>query len=682
MPNKGLCTYGYPVAKLFRRAESPAPAPSVPAETYSPNRFPILDVQPTITSGARPIKAVEGEAFEVSATVFREGHDALGVTVVLIESDGTEHPVRATVVAQDRYSATVRPQKIGAAAFVVEAWDDPWGSWHHKAGIKVPAGIDVELELLEGALLLERALASSLQRASASEQAAARAAITALRDTSRPAEARLAVAFDDVLDHAMHAFPVRDFIARSQRYPVKVERRRALVGSWYEFFPRSEGSDGKRSGTFKTAAKRLPAIAAMGFDVVYLPPIHPIGFAHRKGPNNTLTPGPEDPGSPWAIGSSAGGHDAVHPDLGTLADFDDFVAVARKHDLEIALDLALQASPDHPWVKSHPEWFKQRADGSIAYAENPPKKYQDIYPMYFDNDPDGLYAEIERVVRFWMDRGVRIFRVDNPHTKPVWLWEKLIANINATDPDVIFLAEAFTRPAMMRVLGEVGFQQSYTYFTWRNDKHGLTEYLEELSGPAAAYMRPNFFPNTPDILHEYLQHSGPAGFAIRATLAATMVPTYGIYSGFELYEGTAVRPGSEEYLDSEKYQYRPRDWEAAELEGRSLAPYLGLLNRIRREHPALQTLRGITFHETSSPSLIAYSRRDHDDTVLTICTLNPKHAEGATVKFNMPALGLGWDEQFRAHDLVSDEVWSWNREVYVQLDPFKAVAHVVSVRSL
>lgn len=668
-------------------------APAVPAESapsiaegavehYSPNRFPILDVQPTIASGSRPIKAVEGEAFDVSATVFREGHDSLGVSVVLIEADGSEHAVRASVVAQDRYSATVRPERIGAAAFVVEAWDDPWGTWHHKAGIKVPAGVDVELELLEGAILIERAIASTLRAASPAAQAAASAAVSALRDVTRPPEARLAVAFDDVLDAAMHAFPIRDYVARSEHYPVKVERRRALVGSWYEFFPRSEGSDGKTSGTFQTAARRLPAVAAMGFDVVYLPPIHPIGFTHRKGPNNTLTPAPGDPGSPWAIGSEAGGHDAVHPDLGTLADFDAFVAVAREHDLEIALDLALQAAPDHPWVAAHPEWFKQRADGTIAYAENPPKKYQDIYPLFFDTDPEGLYTEIERVVRFWMDHGVRIFRVDNPHTKPVWLWERLISNINATDPEVIFLAEAFTRPAMMRVLGEVGFQQSYTYFTWRNDKHGLTEYLQELSGPAAAYMRPNFFPNTPDILHEYLQHSGPAGFAIRATLAATMVPTYGIYSGFELYEGTALRPGSEEYLDSEKFQYRPRDWAAAEAEGRSLAPYLGILNRIRREHPALQTLRGITFHETTNPSIIAYSRRDRDDVVLTICTLNPRFIEAGTVKLNMPELNLGWDEQFRAHDLVTNDAWSWNREFYVQLDPFKAVAHIVSVRSL
>ncbi len=651
-------------------------------ERQSDNRFPILDVQPAIASGGRAAKAAVGEAIDVTATVFREGHDALGVSVVLFEADGSTTRVHASQLENDRWTATIRPAQVGAASFVVEAWDDPWGTWHHNAGIKVPAGIDTELELLEGALLLERALASSLEDAPQAAQEAARVAVRALHDSAGDPQARLAAAFDPVLDAAMVAFPVRDLVSSSQRYPLKVERRRALVGSWYEFFPRSEGSDGVHSGTFATAAQRLPAVAAMGFDVVYLPPIHPVGVAFRKGPNNSLTPQPGDPGSPWAVGGEAGGHDAVHPDLGTIDDFDAFVAEARRLGMEVALDLALQASPDHPWVRTHPEWFKKRADGSIAYAENPPKKYQDIYPMYFDEDPEGLFHEVERIVRHWMSHDVRIFRVDNPHTKPVWLWERLIAAINATDPDVIFLAEAFTRPPMMRVLGEVGFQQSYTYFTWRNEKRELQQYLTELSGPAAAYMRPNFFPNTPDILHEYLQKSGPAGFSIRATLAATMVPTYGIYAGFELYEGTPVRPGSEEYNNSEKYQYRPRDWAQAEAEGRSLAPYLTLLNRIRHEHPALQTLRGITFHETNHDSVIAYSRKEGDDVVLTICTLAPRITAQATVKLNMPALGLGWDAGFEAHDLVSDQTWTWRREVYVELDPFKAVAHIVSVRSL
>ncbi|MGH8967644.1 MAG: alpha-amylase family glycosyl hydrolase, partial [Actinomycetes bacterium] len=343
------------------------------------------------------------------------------------------------------------------------------------------------------------------------------------------------------------------------------------------------GRRGPVSGTFRTAMKRLPAIAAMGFDVVYLPPIHPIGTSYRKGPNNTLDAGPYDPGSPWAIGSTEGGHDAIHPDLGTLDDFDALVAHAADHGMEIALDLALQCSPDHPWVTDHPEWFTTRADGTIAYAENPPKKYQDIYPVNFDNDPKGIYNEVLRVVRHWISHGVRVFRVDNPHTKPVEFWEWLLAEIRKTDPDVIFLSEAFTKPAMMQTLATVGFHQSYTYFTWRNAKWELEEYLTELSHETSHVMRPNLFVNTPDILHAYLQYGGPAAFKIRAVIAAMASPSWGVYAGFELFEHVAVKPGSEEYLDSEKYQIRVRDWEGAAAEGRTLAPYLTRLNEIRRE---------------------------------------------------------------------------------------------------
>ncbi|MGW1752616.1 alpha-1,4-glucan--maltose-1-phosphate maltosyltransferase, partial [Streptomyces sp. NPDC002092] len=363
-----------------------------------------------------------------------------------------------------------------------------------------------------------------------------------------------------------------------QTLPLLVERERALHGAWYEFFPRSEGTQDQPHGTFRTAARRLPAIAAMGFDVVYLPPIHPIGTTFRKGRNNTLSAGPDDVGVPWAIGSPEGGHDTVHPKLGTLDDFAWFVRQAAEHGLEVALDFALQCSPDHPWVHKHPEWFHHRPDGTIAYAENPPKKYQDIYPIAFDADLDGLITETLRVLRLWMDLGVRIFRVDNPHTKPVAFWEKVIAEINAADPDVIFLAEAFTRPAMMHTLAQIGFQQSYTYYTWRTTKQELTDYLTELSGEAAAYMRPNFFVNTPDILHAFLQHGGRPAFELRAVLAATLSPTWGIYSGYELCENTPLREGSEEYLDSEKYQLRPRDWETAEREGRTITPLITRLN--------------------------------------------------------------------------------------------------------
>ena len=647
-------------------------------------RFPIFDVWPVVDLGRRPAKAVEGERIRVRATATREGHDSLGVSVVLTDPSGATTTTRATLRGNDVYVADIRPERMGAWSFRIEAWDDPWGTWHHAAGLKIPAGVDVELELLEGAILLEEALATSLKTASSESQTAVKRAINALRDTTQTAEARLAIAFDHVVDQAMHDMPVRRFISATQEFPLKVERKRALYGSWYEFFPRSEGATltPYKSGTFKTAAKRLSAIADMGFHVVYIPPIHPVGVTNRKGKNNTLTPSPEDVGSPWAIGGAAGGHDAVNPELGTMKDFDDFVATAANLSMEIAMDLALQATPDHPWVKQHPEWFKKRADGSIAFAENPPKKYQDIYPMYFDEDPEGLYNEIERIVRFWMARGIRIFRVDNPHTKPVWMWQRLISAINATDPDVIFLAEAFTAPAMMRQLAEVGFQQSYTYFTWRNDKYSLTQYINEVSGDASAYMRPNFFANTPDINPSYLQTGGPAAFAIRATLAATLSPTWGIYSGFELYEAAPFKVGGEEYLDSEKFELRPRDWVAAEKEGRTLAPYIKRLNELRRDHPALQSLRDVTFHATDDDSVIAFSKTDGDDTVLVISTLDPKGARNSWVHLDMPALGFEWYERVYAHDLVTDTEWQWNKDVNVHIDPYRSVAHIVTLRRM
>jgi starch synthase (maltosyl-transferring) len=421
----------------------------------------------------------------------------------------------------------------------------------------------------------------------------------------------------------------------------------------------------------------------MGFDVVYLPPIHPIGTTARKGANNVLQAAPGDPGSPWAIGAPEGGHDTVHPDLGTLADFDAFAGRTRELGMEVALDLALQTSPDHPWVTQHPEWFTKRADGRIAYAENPPKKYQDIYPLNFDHDPGGIYAEVLRVVRHWMAHGVRIFRVDNPHTKPLSFWERLLAEIARTDPDVLFLAEAFTRPAMMAALAEIGFHQSYTYFTWRNSAAELSDYLRELSGPAAAYMRPNFFVNTPDILHEYLQHGGPPAFKIRAVLAAMLSPAWGIYSGYELCEGTPVRPGSEEYLDSEKYQYRPRDWEQAQQGPTGIAPYIARLNAIRKAHPALHWLRNLRFHHVDQPELICFSKRDpqEEDTVLVIVNLDPHQPREATVWLDLPALGLESNADFVATDELSGQSYRWGRANYVRLDPGYEPAHIFQVKT-
>ncbi|MEU8530682.1 maltotransferase domain-containing protein [Streptomyces sp. NPDC048629] len=499
-----------------------------------------------------------------------------------------------------------------------------------------------------------------------------------------PAAARLAAALAPQVTEALDRHPLRELVSSSPALPLLVERERALYGSWYEFFPRSEGARRVRgklvSGTFRTAAERLPAVAAMGFDVVYLPPIHPIGVTHRKGPNNTLSAGPRDVGVPWAIGSHEGGHDAVHPDLGTLEDFDAFVARARELRLEIALDFALQCSPDHPWVDKHPDWFHRRADGSIAYAENPPKKYQDIYPIAFDRDMDGIVEETVRVLRHWMDHGVRIFRVDNPHTKPVVFWERVIAEINVADPDVIFLAEAFTRPAMMKTLGAVGFQQSYTYFTWRNTKSELTEYLTELSGESADFMRPNLFVNTPDILHAYLQKGGRPAFEVRAVLAATLSPTWGVYAGYELCENAPLRDGSEEYLDSEKYELRPRDWESAERSGASIAPLITTLNRIRRRQPALRRLRGLRFHDTDNDAVLAYSRHAGSNTVVVVANLDPHHTQEATVSLNMPELGLDWHETVPVRDELTGETYHWGRANYVRLEPGVTPAHVLTLR--
>ncbi|GAA2717248.1 MULTISPECIES: alpha-1,4-glucan--maltose-1-phosphate maltosyltransferase [Streptomyces] len=650
-------------------------------------RIPVLDPGPLVDCGRRPVKAVVGETFEVTATVFREGHDAVGANVVLrgpAGRGGPWTPMRELAPGTDRWGAEVTPDAAGRWTYTVEAWADPLGTWRDHARIKIPAGIDTELVLEEGARLLERAAAGVPKNEG---RQAVLGAVDALRDAARPAAARLAAALAPQVTGVLARYPLRELVSASRPVPVLVERERALFGSWYEFFPRSEGAQVRpdrppQSGTFRTAARRLPEIAAMGFDVVYLPPIHPIGTTHRKGPNNALTAGPYDVGSPWAIGSADGGHDAVHPDLGTLEDFDRFVRRARELRLEVALDFALQCSPDHPWVGKHPEWFHHRADGSIAYAENPPKKYQDIYPLAFDEDFEGLLAESLRVLRFWMARGVRIFRVDNPHTKPVVFWEKVLADIGRTDPDVVFLAEAFTRPAMMRTLGAIGFQQSYTYFTWRNGKHELTEYLTELSRETAATMRPNFFVNTPDILHAYLQEGGRAAFAVRAVLAATLSPSWGVYAGYELCENTPVRPGSEEYLDSEKYQLRPRDWASAERAGQSLAPLITTLNRLRRRHPALRRLRNLRFHHVDNDAVIAYSKRTGSSCVLAVVNLDPHHTQEATVSLDMPELGLDWHDSVPVRDELTGETYHWGRDNYVRLDPGRspAPAHVFSLR--
>jgi starch synthase (maltosyl-transferring) len=649
-------------------------------------RIGVDEISPVVGCGRYPSKAVVGEHIPVRATVWREGHDAVGATVVWTGPDGRTKLIRMAPLEKgfDTWQATIVPDKPGMWTFRVDGWSDPWQTWRHAVQAKLDAGQgadELANDLEIGARLLDWASRRPKQRRNSATLAEASAA---LRDPAATLGERVTPALTGTVHRIMHDEPVRELITRGPKHNVWVDRKRALFGSWYELFPRSTGgwdSTGRAvHGTFITAAKELERIAAMGFDVVYLPPIHPIGLVNRKGRNNTLTAGPDDVGSPWAIGSAQGGHDAVHPDLGTIDDFDTFVARTKQLGMEVALDLALQCAPDHPWATEHPEWFTTRPDGSIAYAENPPKKYQDIYPINFDNDPKGLYAEVLRVVLHWVEHGVRIFRVDNPHTKRPDFWEWLIWQVKELHPDVLFLSEAFTRPARLYGLARLGFTQSYTYFTWRTSKHELTEFAVE-QVEHADEARPNLFVNTPDILHESLQKGGPAMFALRAVLAATMAPSWGVYSGYELYEHEPLREGSEEYLDTEKFQLRPRDFAAALTDGRSLQPWLTRLNEIRRAHPALQQLRTLHFHHVENDTLIAYSKTDPatGDAVIVVINLDPHRVVEGLLWLDMPVLGFDWQERFWVRDEVTGEGYAWGQSNYVRLDPQHAVAHILAV---
>ena len=644
-------------------------------------RIPVTGVSPVIADGAYPVKAVAHERILISANVFREGHDAVNASVILTAPHGTQRRIDMTQVEPkglDIWQAHVRMATEGDWTFRVEGWSDPWGTWRHNALAKLPLGMDVELLCLEGRELFHEAAETAEQSRVMAASHLLRAAAEALNPNTPVSEIEDLVNSRPI-ERAMARFGPREAISATQEYPIRVERRRALYSSWYEFFPRSQGAmrdeEGNWiSGGFDSSHSRLEAIAAMGFHVAYLPPIHPIGSAFRKGRNNSLDPTPDDPGSPWAIGSIEGGHDAIHPALGDLESFERFVAKAKSLGLELALDLALQASPDHPWVQEHPEWFTTRLDGTIAYAENPPKKYQDIYPLNFDNDPEGIYQEVLRIVQLWIDRGVTIFRVDNPHTKPVEFWDWLLERVHETNPEVIFLAEAFTKPQMMAALGKVGFQQSYTYFTWRVAKWELTEYLTELSRDMAPYYRPNFFVNTPDILPFHLQSGNPAIFAIRAILAATLSPSWGVYSGFELFEHTPLAQGREEYLNSEKYEYRPRDFDAEP----NLNMLLGSLNGIREKHPALQQLRDIHFHHAPHDSVMAYSKHDGEDVVLVVCSLDPDNTVESDVYLDLSALGLPPGAAVEVHDELSGDTYIWSERNWVRLYPSKP-AHIFHV---
>jgi starch synthase (maltosyl-transferring) len=645
-------------------------------------RIAIDEVWPTIPGG-RAAKAVVGEVFPIRAVVWREGHDAVAANLAVREPGGKTLRVRMQPAAEpDVFDAAFTPTSEGLWQFRIEAWGDPITTWRHGLEAKLAVGqnaADLANELEVGARLFDQVA----RKAPRGERSRLAAVAQSLRSDAQ-LSARVAPAFAGEITELLDVYPLRDLVTRSSVRTLHVDRRRALFGSWYELFPRSTGGwddQGKPvHGTFATAAADLPRIAAMGFDVVYLPPIHPIGRVNRKGPNNTLTPGPEDVGSPWAIGSSDGGHDAIHPELGTEADFTSFVAAAATLNMEVALDLALQCAPDHPWAQEHPDWFTVLPDGSIAYAENPPKKYQDIYPVNFDTDPDGIYAAVLAVVRHWISLGVKIFRVDNPHTKPPDFWEWLIEQVHTTDPDVLFLAEAFTRPARLYGLARRGFTQSYTYFTWRVAKWELIEFGREIASKADE-ARPNLFVATPDILHESLQYGGPGMFALRATLAATLAPTWGVYSGYELFEHQAVRPGSEEYLDSEKYQLRPRDFAGARSRGESLEPWITRLNEIRRAHTALQQLRNIHFHHIDNDALIAYSKVDPatGDAVLVVVNLNPFGPEEGTIHIDMPAIGHDWHDHFAVRDEVSGDEYHWGQTNFIRLEPWKAVAHILAL---
>jgi starch synthase (maltosyl-transferring) len=650
-------------------------------------RIPITDLSPAVNFGGElvPVKAVAGEVIAVTATIFREGHDALGAQTLLFDDKDREiacTPMREIWRGGDRFEGTITIPARGEFNYAIEAFDDPFATWEHDSEIKIAADIDVELCCTIGKLIFEEKLNED-----PSANKLLSPAIKALTDTSLAPANRFSQATTTEIRAYFAANPLRRLVSRSELIPVRADRDRALVGAWYEFFPRSEGAivdaHGRiTSGNFATAAKRIPAVAAMGFDVLYLPPIHPIGTAHRKGRNNTLTPSDTDPGVPWAIGNADGGHDAINPALGTMADFETFVSIAKKNSLEIALDLALQASPDHPWVKSNPEWFTTRPDGTIAYAENPPKKYQDIYPINFDNDYSGILAEVLRVIRLWVSKGVTIFRVDNPHTKPVHFWQEVMKVIHKESPDIVFLAEAFTKPAMMHALGKAGFHQSYTYFTWRTSKAELMEYGREVSQETSAFFRPNFWVNTPDILPFHLQSGNPAMFALRAVLAATLTPSWGMYAGYELYEHRRFKEGGEEYLDSEKYEIKVRDWDGAAKKGITLAPFITQLNQIRRAHPALLQLRNLRFHHTDSDSIIAYSKRTGDDLILVVVNLDPTYAQETTVHWDMKALGIV-AHSFEVKDLLDNQSFTWSPDTFIRLDPARPtgkVAHICQVR--
>ncbi len=641
-------------------------------------RIAITDVTPVVSCGRYPAKAVQGQELPLRASVFTDGHQALLVRAAWRSLDGRRTWRRVWLEPQidDLWTGVMTFSELGAAQFRIEAWFDHFHSWQSDYRRWQRARIDATAELPTGLALLTGLVpqlppgprAQVLRRLAQLEGA----------PPSRWQRFLLSPRLGARVAQAL----VRTPATLSPVFPVYVERERALVGAWYEMFPRSEGATQDRSGTFASAAPRLEVVAAMKFDVVYLPPIHPIGSTGRRGPNNVPAAGPTDPGSPWAIGSKDGGHTAVHPDLGSLADFGAFLARARELGLEVALDYALQCSPDHPWVLQHPEWFLHRPDGSIRSAENPPKRYDDVLPLDFECLAwERLWRACYAILEFWIAKGVAIFRVDNPHTKPLTFWAWVFARLRAEHPEVVMLAEAFTRPALMEELSKLGFSQSYTYFTWRSTKAELRSYLAHLTRTSVDYLRPNFFANTPDILTKELQQGGPGAFRLRLLLAATLSPSYGIYSGFEVCENLPQGAFTEEYHNSEKYQYRPRDWDRPE----SLAPLATRLNQIRRDHPALRQLHRLHFHLTDDPEVLAYSKNTpgHDDVVLVVVNLDPRRTRTVRLSLAMSRLGLKPGARFPIQELLlepgSRATWE-GRLQELRLDPAEGPGRVFWIR--
>ncbi len=643
-------------------------------------RVVIENITPRVDCGRFPAKRTIGESVAVEADVFTDGHDAVAATLFYRHEGSSEwHAVLMSPIGNDRWQGRFAVQSLGRYTYTVAGWVDHLESWRQGLAKKFEAGQDIELDLRQGAALVGEVCA----RVREPDARTLKDWANAISDPVRDREERVVLAQSDSIHQIAMRHPEPQTIARHEPpLVIDVEREKARFSSWYELFPRSAGDTQGQHGTFADVEALLPEIAAMGFDVLYLPPIHPIGVTERKGPNNRARAEPGDPGSPWAIGSAEGGHKAIHSELGTLEDLQRLIAKAGEHGIELALDVAFQVTPDHPYVREHPEWFLKRPDGSIQYAENPPKKYQDIYPFWFETpDWKALWSELKSVFEYWIAHGVRIFRVDNPHTKSFAFWEWVIAEIRRTQPDVIFLAEAFTRPKVMYRLAKAGFTQSYNYFPWRNTKRELEAYFKELtSPPVSEFFRANLWPNTPDILPEYLQYGGRAAFMVRLVLAATLGASYGIYGpAFELMEDKAREQGSEEYLDSEKYQLRLWDRNRTS----SLKGLIARVNRIRRENPPLQSDHGLRFHEVDNDMLIAYSKTNAAGTesVLMVANVDPHYTQAGWVSIDLRSLGLPAETTFQMDDLLSGSRFLWRGpRNFVSLDPQHTPAHIFRVR--